>query len=35
MEVLTLIFGSVLLVMIIGFFISFFKALFTELKKLD
>lgn len=35
MEILTLIFGSVLLVMIIGFFISFFKALFTEFKKLD
>lgn len=35
MEVLTLIFGSILLVMTIGFCISFFKALFTEFRKLD
>lgn len=35
MEMLTLIFGSVLLVMTIGFIISFFKALVAEIKKLD
>jgi hypothetical protein len=35
MEILTLIFGSVLLVIIAGFLISFFKALFDEFKKLN
>nr|VVV03875.1 hypothetical protein AW0309160_01258 [Aliivibrio wodanis] len=35
MEILTLLFGSVLLVMTIGFFWSFCKALIIEFKKLD
>jgi hypothetical protein len=34
MDILTLILGSVLLVMILGFFFSFFKALIIEYKNL-
>ena len=35
MEIVTLLFGSVLLVMISGFLFSFFKAIISEFKQLD